>query len=162
MDIHYENNSQFSKMIKNPKKFTLPKYGPSTTDPTYYEPQGTRIANMRKSAQSLESLYDFTGSLDTKGKTKEQIFAEAEKRGMSELSSSVVDVRFSKHGLTREEISQVTMEKSLEADSMIKNKKSEKEEDSKQNKKELESAKAIAKEIANIPQNKASEGSGEA
>ena len=80
MDIHYKNNSQFSEMIKNPTKFELPKYGPSTTDPTYYEPQATRIANMRKSAQSFEGLYDFTGNLDIKGKSKEEIFAAAEKR----------------------------------------------------------------------------------
>lgn len=29
-------------------KHVYPKYGKSTTDPTYYEPSATRIANMKK------------------------------------------------------------------------------------------------------------------
>lgn len=41
-------------------KFDLPEFGESTTDPSYYEPQSTRIANMRKSASSAsDGVYDF-------------------------------------------------------------------------------------------------------
>lgn len=41
-------------------RFSLPEYGKSTTDPSYFEPQASRIANMRNSASSAsEGVYDF-------------------------------------------------------------------------------------------------------
>lgn len=146
MDIHYETSSQISKRAKY--EFKLPKYGPSTTDPTYYEPTATRIANMKKAGGQYEGLYDFTCSLDTKGKTKEQIYQAAVERAEKETSEGVVDVRFSKHGLTREEISQVTMEKSLQAETMLKDKKDSAVDNTKQLKKELEMAEAISNKIS--------------
>lgn len=53
----YKNTEQISELVDY--EFKLPKYPPSTTDPTFYEPTATRIANMRKSASSGKSLYDF-------------------------------------------------------------------------------------------------------
>lgn len=53
----YKNTEQISELVDY--EFKLPKYPKSTTDPTYYEPTATRIANMRKSASSGKSLYDF-------------------------------------------------------------------------------------------------------
>lgn len=54
---HYKDTSPISEQVEY--EYVQPKYGSSTTDPTYYEPTATRIANMRKSASSGKSLYDF-------------------------------------------------------------------------------------------------------
>lgn len=41
-------------------EFKPPKYGESNTDVSFYEPQSSRIANMRKSASGLSTgVYDF-------------------------------------------------------------------------------------------------------
>lgn len=54
--IHQSNN------VKCDYNFEPPLYGLSNTDQSYYEPQSTRIANMRKSASGLSSgAYDFSG-----------------------------------------------------------------------------------------------------
>ena len=56
--MHYANTEQISK--KADYKYIQPKYDKSTTDPTYYEPAATRIANMRRSAGvQYEGIYDF-------------------------------------------------------------------------------------------------------
>lgn len=40
--------------------FTLPKFGESNTDQSYYEPQSSRIANMKKAANAAAiGSYDF-------------------------------------------------------------------------------------------------------
>ena len=92
MLVHFKDNSQISERVEVPK-FELPKYPESTTDPTYYEPTATRIANMKRSAGAFQGLYDFTGS------------AKTSKEALSQLDGAVVDLRFSKHGMTKEEIS---------------------------------------------------------
>lgn len=141
MIYHYAGCNQIPGTCDN-VPFELPKYGPSTTDPTYYEPTATRIANMKRSAGAFQGLYDFTGSLE--GKTSEDKADNA----LKQLSSASVDVRYSKHGLTKEEVSQITMEKSLEADSMIKDKKQAKKDNSESLKKELEVAEAVASKLS--------------
>lgn len=98
---HYKNTEQITSTIKY--QFSLPKYGKSTTDPTYYEPSATRIANMRKSAQAGKSLYDFDGSgLPTKKDKKGNDVTDWEKQDISK--ARITPGR--KPGLTREEISQ--------------------------------------------------------
>ena len=141
MIYHYAGSNQIPGTCAD-VPFELPKYGPSTTDPTYYEPTATRIANMKRSAGAFQGLYDFTGSLV--GKNAEDKAANA----LNQLSSASVDVRFAKHGLTKEEVSQITMEKSLEADSMIKDKKQVEEDNSESLKKELEVAEAVASKLS--------------
>lgn len=54
---HYGSVSQISFLCDY--NFTPPTYGETTTDPSFYEPQATRIANMRKSASGGQALYDF-------------------------------------------------------------------------------------------------------
>ena len=78
MLVHFKDNSQISERVEVPK-FELPKYPESTTDPTYYEPTATRIANMKRSAGAFQGLYDFTGS------------AKTSKEALSQLVGSVVD-----------------------------------------------------------------------
>ena len=126
MSLHYYSGSNQIPGETSDYKFELPKYGPSTTDPTFYEPTATRIANMMRSASSLQGIYDFTEKIDLNNKSKEEILAATKERSMREITNGVVDVRFSKHGLTKEEISQITMEKSLKADSMLDDKKKSK------------------------------------
>lgn len=54
--IHQSNNEVCDY------NFEPPLYGLSNTDQSYYEPQSTRIANMRKSASGLSTgAYDFSG-----------------------------------------------------------------------------------------------------
>lgn len=56
----------YFKYLRNEKneevsyKYKGPIYGPSNTDPSYYEPQATRIANMYRSASAASNgVYDF-------------------------------------------------------------------------------------------------------
>ena len=114
-EIHYLNNAQISERIEG-YKFTMPVYGPSTTDPTYFEPTATRIANMRKSATGLKGIFDFEGKLEG---TPEEIA----KKSLKQLEGATVDVRFSKHGMTKEEISQTVNEKTAIAEEIVKTKK---------------------------------------
>ena len=59
MNISYKSLAQVSESYETqPHKF--PKYGKSTTDPTFFEPTATRIANMKNaSGAQLQGLYDF-------------------------------------------------------------------------------------------------------
>lgn len=92
-----------------------PKYGKSTTDPTYYEPAATRIANMKKSAgMQLEGIYDYY-SKDDVSKFNEANFDK-------NIRAAQYDPRFN-NNLTREEISQVVSNLSDKADTMIDKKK---------------------------------------
>ena len=57
--MHYINISHISESVED-IKFELPVYPKSNTDQSYYEPTGTTIANMRKSATStINEYYDF-------------------------------------------------------------------------------------------------------
>lgn len=57
--MHYVNISHISESVDD-IKFELPVYPKSNTDQSYYEPTGSTIANMRKSATStLNEYYDF-------------------------------------------------------------------------------------------------------
>ena len=57
----YEDTNQISKLVKKSYEFKLPTFGESRTDPSFFEPSATRIANMRKSASSGVALYDYEG-----------------------------------------------------------------------------------------------------
>lgn len=105
-EVHYINNAQISKRADD-YNFKLPEFGESTTDPTYYEPTATRIANMRKTATGFIGLYDYEDPL--KGNNPKEI----ENNALNQVGNATVDVRFSKHGMTREEISQTVTEKLL-------------------------------------------------
>lgn len=57
--MQYISISYISESVED-SKFELPVYPKSNTDQSYYEPTGTTIANMRKSATStLNEYYDF-------------------------------------------------------------------------------------------------------
>lgn len=57
--MHYIGLSLISESVDD-IKFELPEYPESNTDQSYYEPTGTTIANMRKSAtSSMSEYYDF-------------------------------------------------------------------------------------------------------
>lgn len=92
----FKDTKQMSELTTY--EFKLPKYGKSTTDPTYYEPSATRIANMRKSAAAGKSLYDFTG----------EEFAD-EEGNIDWSKQNISNVHITpgrKPGMTQEEISQ--------------------------------------------------------
>lgn len=146
MEIHYVNNAQISVRADDLYKFELPKFGESTTDPTYYEPTATRIANMRRSAGSFVGLYDFDGPVSDSV------------TGLKQLDNAQVDVRYAKHGMTKEEISQTAMLKSLQADELIKNKKQSAKDNAETLKKEVAMAEAVASKIS---ANSSAESSGE-
>lgn len=114
--IQYSNSTQFAELVES-HPHVYPKYGKSTTDPTYYEPAATRIANMRKaSGVQLEGIYDFYQK-DEVDKFNAQNFDKS-------IRVASVDPRFIK-GLTREEVSQVTSQLSEKAQNIIDNKKDE-------------------------------------
>lgn len=119
----YEDTNQISSLKKKPYKFKLPTFGESRTDPSYYEPTATRIANMRRSASTGVALYDYDGSefsdiANNSKLSKEQKIAEYAKR---------LDVSTKKHfieparqiGITREEISQVQNDTARKIDDKI-------------------------------------------
>ena len=94
----YKDTSQISETTEYEKKY--PVYGKSTTDPTYYEPAATRIANMRRSSGvMMEGIYDYY--------TKDDVAKFDSKNYAKNISNAQVDPTFIK-GLTREEVSQVT------------------------------------------------------
>ena len=111
----FKDTNQMSEL--DTYEFKLPKYPESTTDPTYYEPTATRIANMRKSASSMKSIYDFEGD-DAKQ------FNDSEK-ALKKLSTVQVDPRFN-NTLTREEVSQVVNNLGDQAEQIVSDKKAEK------------------------------------
>ena len=96
--MHYKDTEQIT--TKAVYKFVQPKYDKSTTDPTYYEPAATRIANMRRAAGiQYEGIYDFYEKSDVE-KFNEKNFSK-------NIKNAYPDIRYQK-GLTQEEISQVT------------------------------------------------------
>lgn len=106
MNIAYKSTEQISEMYEaKPHKY--PKYGKSTTDPTYYEPSATRIANMKKaSGAQLEGIYDFYTKDDVEKFNKDNFELN--------IRNAQVDPMYQK-GLTREEVSQVTNQLSDQA-----------------------------------------------
>lgn len=105
----YKNTEQISEICDY--KFNLPKYGKSTTDPTYYEPAATRIANMKKSSGViLEGIYDFY-SKDDVSKFNEENFSK-------NIKNAYADPKYIK-GITREEVSQVTNQLAEKVDDVI-------------------------------------------
>lgn len=96
MPIFYENTEQISKL--STYKFCLPKYPESTTDPSYYEPSASRIANMYRSARQYQGLYDYTdkGNDSYKEELRNASINPTRKPGMtleevSQLESSVTN-----------------------------------------------------------------------
>lgn len=92
----YEDTNQISKLSKNPYEFKLPTFGESRTDPTFYEPTATRIANMRKSASSGVALYDYEGDFkrsDIEKQTREHVLEPARNIGITrEELSQIVNI----------------------------------------------------------------------
>lgn len=125
MNTCYSDTSQISKLVEA-KAFVLPRFGESRTDPSYYEPSASRIANMRKSASSGVALYDYEGEFsksDIKKQTREHFMEPAREIG-----------------ITREELSQIqnTTVRAI----------NEKVEVAKKDKKAKDSAKADSLELA--------------
>lgn len=105
----YKDTEQISELCDY--KFKLPKYGKSTTDPTYYEPAATRIANMKKSSGVImEGIYDFY-SKDDVSKFNEENFSK-------NIKNAYADPKYIK-GITREEVSQVTNQLAEQVDDVI-------------------------------------------
>lgn len=134
----FKDTNQMSEL--DTYEFVLPKYPESTTDPTYYEPTATRIANMRKSASSTKSLYDFEGD-DAK------VFVDS-KKALSKISSAQVDPRFN-NNLTREEVSQVTTDLGENVQNVVNKKK----DNTKKLKEEVQTALEVQKVLETTKQN---------
>ena len=131
--MHYANTEQITK----PKKYVYkqPTYAKSTTDPTFYEPAATRIANMRRAAGvQYEGLYDFYDK-DSISKFNESNFEK-------NISDAIPDIRFQK-GLTQEEISQVTTNLSHEVENMISKKQKDQEKKISRQKEAMETQQII-------------------
>lgn len=137
--IFYKNTEQISEKIDY--EFKLPKYGKSTTDPTFYEPSATRIANMRKSAAAGKSLYDFDGSDLPKIKNKKtgQLEPDWSKQDISK--SRIVPGR--KPGMTREEISQAMNDTQFELEATVEKRNQEALQDQKDIKKAQDTLKSL-------------------
>lgn len=110
---HFKTTGQVSEQFDY--KYKQPIYGKSTTDPTYYEPAATRIANMRKSAQSGKSLYDFEYDKDKKF-TPEELLKQSDEMRITPGR---------KPGLTQEEIAQNLKNTESEVKQMSEDKKNE-------------------------------------
>lgn len=136
----YENTEQISKKITlKPHKY--PKYGKSTTDPTYYEPAASRIANMKKaSGVQLEGIYDFYQKDDVE-KFNEQNFSK-------NIKSASKDPRYNSN-LLPEEISQITTDLGFAAQDMLDKKKSDKDSANKRINESVEAGKQINESINN-------------
>lgn len=133
----YADTNQISKRV-NKYEFKLPTFGESRTDPTYYEPTATRIANMRKSASSGVALYDYEGDFsrsDIAKQTREHFMEPARELG-----------------ITREEISQIQNEASRKVDSKI-------DEATKEKQNSIDKKREIA-DMAKIAKNAMSDDSG--
>ena len=134
MNLCYENTEQISKSF-DAGKHVYPKYGKSTTDPTYYEPSATRIANMKKaSGVKLEGIYDFY-SKDDVSKFNEDNFNQ-------NIRTAQVDPRF-QNKLLKEEISQITTSLSNEAQDIVDNAKAKSKAKQERINENLEISKAI-------------------
>lgn len=122
MDYTFSSTEQVSERCE-PVKFELPKFGKSTTDPTYYEPAASRIANMKKaSGVKLEGIYDFY--------TKDDVSKFNEENFSKNIHNAEYDPRYN-NKLLREEVSQITTNLGNQAEEMIESnnkKKSDKAE----------------------------------
>lgn len=88
-------------------KFELPIFGESNTDISYYEPQSSRIANMRKAASGLSTgVYDFEAD---------------EKFDIENVTSPIGR----KPGITFEEVSQVATDNANRIQTQSKNAENE-------------------------------------
>lgn len=126
MSFYYKNTEQISEIDPEVKPFKLPKFGKSTTDPTYYEPMATAIQNMRNSADgSGQSLYDFA----TGTKTPDV--------------SYTVPMLGRKPGLTIEEVSQINNINNSNIQEDINKDKENKKNKEKQNQDAVELSQAI-------------------
>ena len=134
--FYYKNTEQMSELTNY--EFKLPKFGKTTTDPTYYEPAATRIANMRKSAQSGKNLQDFDGSDLPKDKDGN---IDWSKQDISK--ARITPGR--KPGLTKEEISQHLTDTTDEYNSIQEDKAAEKAN----TEKDISKAKATLEAISN-------------
>lgn len=121
---HYDSIGPNSEYVKKEYEFEPPKYGPSTTDPTFYEPTATRIANMRKSANAGKSLYDFEENKN--------------------IDISKVGTMFGrKPGMTLEEVSHVATQNQLRMESQINEYDEAEKSEAEQIKRSSKQAKAI-------------------
>lgn len=110
MQISYKSLGQLSQSYKT-KPHKYPKYGKSTTDPTYYEPTATRIANMKKaSGAQMQGIYDFYDQKDVSQMSKSE-FTEYTK-------NAKVDPMFN-NKLVREEVSQITNDLAYQAQDTV-------------------------------------------
>lgn len=129
----YEDTTQISKLVKKPYKFKLPTFGESRTDPTFYEPTATRIANMRKSASSGVALYDYEGDFkrsDVEKQTREHVFEPARNIG-----------------ITREELSQIVNTTAKSIDKKIDSAKEEQKDKIAEKQRIQEMAKSISETV---------------
>lgn len=135
-DIYFESVNQTSKSYEG-YTHTYPKYGKSTTDPTYYEPAATRIANMKKaSGMKLEGIYDYY--------TKDDVSKFNEDNFKNNIGNAQYDPRFN-NTLLREEISQVTRSYEKAAQELVDNKKDTAKKKSDRINEAVETSKAISK-----------------
>lgn len=112
-------------------KYEPPIYGESNTDISYYEPQSTRIANMKRSASGLSTgAYDF----DENSKVK--------------IEDAHVPLG-RKPGMTFEEISQIQTRTESSIKSQAKNAEKELNDMDEVSKKNIKEAVAIANAIDN-------------
>lgn len=133
-DLNYLSTTQITtSVVAEPHKY--PKYGKSTTDPTYYEPAATRIANMKKaSGVKLEGIYDFY--------TKEDVSRFNENNFDINIRNVMADPRYNSN-LLREEVSQINTNLADKVQKVVDDKKAEKAE----SKKRIEENIAVSKEI---------------
>lgn len=133
MAITYTDTEQMSSIA--PYRYVQPKYAKSTTDPTYYEPAATRIANMRKaSGVILEGIYDYY--------SKDDVSKFNEKNFSKNISKTTPDFKYVK-GLTQEEISQVANDYADKAESMLNKKKDSQSKKAERINESIETSKAI-------------------
>lgn len=134
MNLCYKNTEQISESY-DAGKHVYPKYGKSTTDPTYYEPAATRIANMKKaSGLKLEGIYDFY-SKDDVSKFNEDNFDK-------NIRNASVDPIF-QNKLLKEEVSQITTSLGNEADKIVETSKSKAKAKEERIAENVQTAKAI-------------------
>lgn len=128
MSFHYKNTEQITEIDPEAPAFVLPKFGESTTDPTYYEPMATAIANMRNSAQgSGKSLYDFEAGSEVPD------------------IENVIPMIGRKPGMTQEEISQISTQNMQNIKSDIEADKENKKQKQKQQEEAVELSQALDK-----------------
>lgn len=139
--VFFKDSSPLSK--RTTYQFSVPKYPETTTDGSFYEPQATRIQNMKKSASSSnQGIYDFYDD-EIKGNDVSRYHDQV----MNRLNTSET-VLGRKPGLTAEEVMSVmsrTVE-SVEDNSKKQSKADRKKEVEKLE--QIENAKTIVKAIS--------------